>query len=207
MTDRTGVPTADAPSRPVVVAGESATVLLTAQGRPTAGRGVRRSRASDRWRRACAVLLATVSVVAVGIAVRQTADAVQVTTHVDARPGDSLRLTLPDVPGAVMGRDHVTLPSEVLDGLAPGDERTFTIRVSNDAAVSVLVGSAFAWAPVPSDEAFVEEPQVRVDGLPPALEPGASAAATVTVSTPDSWDTANRGRTGRLVVRFVGTQA
>ncbi len=205
--DQTGVAAHDAPARPALLAGESVPVLLTRRTARVEDRPRRRARTKDRWRRALAVLLVGVSAVAVGIAVRQTAEASDLATNARVQPGTALRLELPDVPGVVAAADHVTLPSAVLDGLVPGDVRTFTVQVSNDADADVLVTSAFAWAPVPSGQGFVDEPEVRVEGVPPQLGPGESVVATVRVSTPESWDAANRGRTGRLVVRFVGMQA
>ncbi len=191
----------------MLVARESVPVLLTRRDR-RARRAARASRTSDHWRRTVSVLLVAVAVTATGVAVQQTADAAQLQAQARGQHGgQALALTLPGVEGVVMGVDHVTLPSTVLEELVPGDVRTFTVRVSNEADASVLVTSAFAWAPLPSDQRFVEDPAVRIDGLPPLLDPGASAEATVTVHAPQDWNPANRGRTGRLVVRFVGTQA
>lgn len=202
--DQTDVAVHDLPTRSALSAGESVAVLLTAPC-PRAGDARTRARTADRWRRGLSVALVVLAVVAVGNAVRQTAQATDLTTTAAVQAGPQLRLALPEVDGAVTVGDHVTLPSTALEGLAAGDVRTFTVEVANDTDTGVLVATAFAWAPVPTGQGFVDAPDVRVQGVPPHLEAGESASATVRVSTPRAWDAANRGRTGRLVVRFVGT--
>lgn len=125
----------------------------------------------------------------------------------DDATGLSLELLdAPEGAHAVQG-DQVAVPAALLDGLVPGDVRTFQVAVTNDAHGRQTVVSRIEWLAPVVGEPFAQEPLVEVVGLPGLLEPGARAAATVRVLAPEDWSQANAGRSGRLVVTFTGTQS
>lgn len=104
-------------------------------------------------------------------------------------------------------RDKIELvvPSTTFAKLLPGQSRTVTLYVKNLGNVSAKLASSVEWSTATN---FVEKPGAAVSDLAATLTPatttGDTDAFTLTVTAPEKWDVANKGKAGTIIVTISG---
>ncbi len=180
---------------------------LTTQ--PVTRRENRTSAKRNRRRPIVAFALATLAVGGVGAALTSAAwtDNVFFSAQADAATFDlqgSLDGTTweqSDDKGAI----QLVVPATQFAKLLPGESRTVTLHVKNLGNVSAALTSSAEWA---SGATFAVNPTASVSGLAASLTPagtqGDTDAFTLTVTAPDDWDVANKGKAGTIIVTVSG---
>lgn len=96
----------------------------------------------------------------------------------------------------------VTVPADALAGLVPGDRRTFTVDVTNDAETARVLRHSVSWEPSPGVPPFVTDPDVDLVGAPATVGAGETVRMTVVVTAPEDWGVENQGTGASLVLEL-----